>query len=93
MPDSHREERGDSPQPGAKPGATLNSAPSVTFGFVRVEELVGDVAQDGGAARGDAALGQEGVEGAEGMVDALGVLEAAGFLGEGRQEVLGVARL
>src|SRR5216683_1314569 len=55
------------------------------------EEQVADIGEDGGAARGDTALGQERVEGSEGIVDALGVLEAAGFLGEERQEVLGVA--
>src|SRR6266849_7017017 len=57
----------------------------------RAEEQVADIGEDAGAARGDAALGQERVEGSEGIVDALRVLEAAGFLGEGRQEVLGVA--
>src|SRR5260370_28067113 len=57
------------------------------------EEEVADVSEYTGAAGGDASLGQEGVEGSEGIVDALGVLEATGFLGQGRQEVLGVARL
>src|SRR6266849_7389350 len=55
------------------------------------EEQVADIGEDAGAARGDAALGQERVQGSEGIVDALGVLEAASFLGEERQEVLGVA--
>src|SRR5260370_12778193 len=57
------------------------------------EEQVADVGEEGGGGGGDASLGHEGVEGGEGMVDALGVLEAAGFFGQGRQEVLGVARL
>jgi hypothetical protein len=34
----------------------------VINGAVGVEELVGDVGQDGGVARGDAALGDEGEE-------------------------------
>jgi hypothetical protein len=39
------------------------------------EEQAVDVSQDGAAARGDAALGQEIVDGAEGLVDARGGLE------------------
>jgi hypothetical protein len=40
------------------------------------EEQAADVGEDGGAARGDAVLGQEFVEVLQGMVDALGSLEA-----------------
>jgi hypothetical protein len=55
------------------------------------EEQAADVGECAGAARGDAATGQKGVEGGEGMIDALGVLEAAGLLSQGDGEVLGVA--
>jgi hypothetical protein len=37
---------------------------------VGVEELVGDIGEDGGAARGDAALGNEGQEPREKLVNA-----------------------
>jgi len=54
-------------------------------GAVGVEELVGDVGQDGGAARRDAAFGDKDQELGEELVDVIGVLE----LGEFREEVGG----
>jgi hypothetical protein len=54
-------------------------------GAVRVEELVGDVTQDGGAARGDAAFGDENEEPGEKLVDVDGGVE----LGEFGEEVGG----
>jgi hypothetical protein len=50
-----------------------------------VEELVGDVGKDGGAARGDAAFGDEGEKAAEELAD----VDAGGELGEFGEEVGG----
>ena len=50
-------------------------------GAVGVWELVGDVGRDGGAARGDAALGEEDKEPGEELVDVDGGVEL-GKLGE-----------
>jgi hypothetical protein len=50
-------------------------------GAVRVEELVGDVGQDGGATGGDAAFGDENEEAGEELVDVNGGVEL-GELGE-----------
>jgi len=47
-------------------------------GAVGVEELVGDVGEDGGAAGGDAAFGDEGEEAAEELAD----VDAGGEFGE-----------
>jgi hypothetical protein len=46
------------------------------------EEEVADIGEDGGAAGGDAVVGQIAVEVAEGFVDAGGGLEAVGLAGE-----------
>ena len=54
-------------------------------GAVGVEELVGDVGEDGGAAGGDAAFGDEGEEAAEELAD----VGAGGELGEFGEEVGG----
>ncbi len=54
-------------------------------GAVGVEELVGDVGQDGGAARGDPAFGDEGEEAGEEFVD----VDAGIEVGEFGQEVGG----
>jgi hypothetical protein len=48
-------------------------------GAVRVEELVGDVPQDGGAARGDAAFGHKDQKPCEELVDVNGGLELGEF--------------
>jgi hypothetical protein len=56
-------------------------------GAVGVEELVGDVGQDGGAARGDAAFGDKDQELGEELVDVNGVLELGGFTEEVGGEV------
>jgi hypothetical protein len=50
-----------------------------------VEELVGDVGKDGGAAGRDAAFGDEGEEAAEELAD----VDAGGELGEFGEEVGG----
>ena len=50
-----------------------------------VEELVGDVGKDGGAARGDAAFGDEGEKAAEELAD----VDAGGEFGEFGEEVGG----
>ncbi len=50
-----------------------------------MEELVGDVAQDGGAARGDAALGDQGKEANEELTK----VDCAGELGELGKKVRG----
>jgi hypothetical protein len=44
-------------------------------GYERVQELIGDVGQDGGAARGDAVLHDEDKEPGEELIDLLGGLE------------------
>ncbi len=54
-------------------------------GAVGVEELVGDVGEDGGAAGGDAAFGDEGEEAGEELAD----VRAGGELGEFGEEVGG----
>ena len=54
-------------------------------GAVGVEELVGDVGEDGGAAGGDAAFGDEGEEAAEELAD----VGAGGEFGEFGEEVGG----
>jgi hypothetical protein len=46
------------------------------------EEEVADIGEDGGAAGGDAVVGEVAVEVAEGLVDACGGLEAVGVAGE-----------
>jgi hypothetical protein len=55
------------------------------------EEQAADVGEDGGAARGDAAFGEEIVEDAEGVVDALRPLEIESVPGEGDTKIFGVA--
>jgi hypothetical protein len=62
----------------------------VINGAVRVEELVGDVGQDGGAARGDAALGDLDEEIGEEFVDGDGGLEVGEFADELGGEIRGV---
>ena len=57
---------------------------------VGVEELVGDVAQDGSAARGDAALGNEGQEAREKLVNVDRGLESGEFGEEFGGEVVRV---
>jgi hypothetical protein len=54
-------------------------------GAVGVEELVGDVGEDGGAAGRDAAFGDEGEEAAEKLAD----VDAGGEFGEFGEEVGG----
>src|ERR1700686_4609864 len=54
-------------------------------GAVGMEELIGDVGQDGGTGRGDAALGDEDEEQGEELVDVEGGID----LGEFREEVGG----
>jgi len=54
-------------------------------GAVGVEELVGDVGEDGGAAGGDAAFGDEGEEAGEELAD----VRAGGELGEFGEKVGG----
>jgi len=56
-----------------------------------VEELVGDVGQDGGAAGGDAAFGDEDQEAVEKLVDVRGGIELREFGEEFRGEVFRVA--
>src|ERR1700686_2853721 len=51
----------------------------VVDGGEGTQEKAADVGEDGGAARGDAAFGEEIVESAEGVVDTLGPLEIVGF--------------
>jgi len=62
----------------------------VVDGAVGVEELIGDVGQDGGAARGDAALGDLDKEIGEELVDREGGLELGEFADEFRGEIRGV---
>ena len=59
----------------------LNAAFAVD-GAVGVEELVGDIAEDGGAARGDAAFGDEDEEAGEKLAD----VRAGGEFGEFGEE-------
>ena len=54
-------------------------------GAVGVEELVGDVSEDGGAARGDTAFGDEDEEAGEELVDGSGGVE----FGRLREEIGG----
>jgi hypothetical protein len=56
-------------------------------GAVRMEELVGDVGEDGGAARGYAAFGDEDQEAVEKLVDVRGGIELREFGEEFREEV------
>src|SRR5579859_7223198 len=65
----------------------------VVDGGEGAEQEVGDVGEDGGAAWGDAAFGEEMVEGAEGVVDALGPLKGEGAGGKSGREIFGVAGL
>ena len=60
-------------------------------GAVGVEELIGDVGEDGGAARGDAALGDEDEEAGEELVDGDSGVEFGGLGEEIGGEVFGVA--
>ena len=59
-------------------------------GAVGVEELVGDVGQDGGAARGDAAFGDKDQELGEKLVDVDGRVELGEFGEEFLREVEGI---
>jgi hypothetical protein len=59
-------------------------------GAVGVEELVGDVGQDGGAARGDAAFGDKDQELGEKLVDVDGRVELGEFGEEFPREVEGI---
>ncbi len=59
-------------------------------GAVGVEELVGDVGEDGGASGGDAALCDEDQELGEELVDVDGRLELGGFAEEFGREVFRV---
>ena len=59
-------------------------------GAVGVEELVGDVTQDRGAARGDAALGNKDQELGEKLVDVDGRVELGEFGEEFPREVEGI---
>src|SRR5690349_7585203 len=55
-------------------------APSIVFGarrVVRMDKLVGEVAQDGGAARGDTAFGNEGEKPREKLFHVDGGIESA----------------
>jgi hypothetical protein len=58
--------------------------------LVRVEELVGDVGEDGGAARGNAAFGDEGEETGEELADVHGGIELGELGEEVGGEVFGV---
>ncbi len=58
---------------------------------MRVEELVGDVGEDGGAARGYAAFGDEDQEAVEKLVDVRGGIKLREFGKEFRGEVFRVA--
>jgi hypothetical protein len=60
-------------------------------GAVGVEELVGDVGKDGGAARGDAAFGDEDQEAVEKFVDVHGGIELREFGEEFRGQIFRVA--
>jgi hypothetical protein len=60
-------------------------------GAVRVEELVGDVGEDGGAACGDAALGEEDQEAGKKLVDVDGGVKLRELREEVGGEVEGVA--
>jgi hypothetical protein len=62
----------------------------VVDGTVRVEELVGNVGQDGGAARGDAAFGDLDKQIGEELVDGDGGLEVGEFPDELGGEIRGV---
>jgi hypothetical protein len=64
----------------------------VVNGAVGVQELVGNVSQDRGAARGDAALGDEGKKIGEELVDGDGGLEVGEFPDEFGGEIDGVGR-
>jgi hypothetical protein len=59
-------------------------------GAVGMEELVGDVGQDGGTAGGDAAFGDENEEAGEKLVDGDGGIELGEVGQEFRGEVVGV---
>jgi hypothetical protein len=59
-------------------------------GAVGMEELVGDVGQDGGAARGDAAFGDKDQELGEKLVDVDGRVELGEFGEEFPREVEGI---
>jgi len=64
----------------------------VVDGAVGMQELVGDVSQDGGAARGDAAFGDEGEKIGEEFVDREGGLELGEFADKFCGEIDGVRR-
>jgi hypothetical protein len=57
------------------------------------EEEIADVGEDGGAARGDAAFGEQQEQTAEEEVDFGGGLELPEFAGEGGAEVGGIGRM
>jgi hypothetical protein len=59
-------------------------------GVVGVEELVGDVGEDGGAARRDAAFGDESEEAGEELADVVGGIELGELGEEVGGEVFGV---
>jgi hypothetical protein len=59
-------------------------------GVVGMEDLVGDVGEDGGAARGDAAFGDEGEEACEELADVVGGVEWGELGEEVGGEVFGV---
>jgi len=66
-------------------GSSSTGALSRAMARVGLEELIGDVAQDGSAARGDAALSDQGKEANEELTE----VDGAGELGELGKEVGG----
>jgi hypothetical protein len=76
------------------PGVGALDAADLAFdGFEAVQEQLADVGKQGGVARGDASLGDEGEKLAQDVVEVVGGLEFAGEGGEFGADEIGVADL
>ncbi|MGA2484348.1 MAG: hypothetical protein ABSF92_14675 [Candidatus Acidiferrales bacterium] len=71
----------------------LNAADFAFDGFQAVQEQLANVGEQGGVARGDASLGDEGEEFSEDVVEVVGGLELAGEGGEFGANAVGVLKL
>jgi len=71
-------------------GSVAEAVVVVVDGLEGTKHEAGDVSQDGGASRGNAALGDELVESDKGMTDLLGFLEVAAAVDELQGEIGGV---
>jgi hypothetical protein len=76
------------------PGVGALDAEDFAFdGFEAVEEQLADVGEEGGVARGDTVLGDQGEEFTQDVVEVVGGLELAGEGGEFGGNAVGVAEL